>query len=59
MSEKRQKLIEKCQQIQWVPGHGPDLKNMTDEELEKQAKFADMIEQTFVELFDEEEDENI
>ena len=41
MTEKRKKLLEKLSNFRMVPGHGPDLSTMTDEQLEKRLWFLE------------------
>ncbi|WP_198406530.1 hypothetical protein [Bacillus velezensis] len=41
MTEKRKKLLEKLSDFRMVPGHGPDLSTMTDEQLEKRLWFLE------------------
>lgn len=44
MSDRRRQLMQRFKKIKFVPGHGPDAENMTDDELEKTV---DMLESTF------------
>ncbi|AWM42729.1 hypothetical protein SJY89_19745 [Bacillus velezensis] len=55
MTEKRKKLLEKLSDFRMVPGHGPDLSAMTDEQLEKQLWF---LETAFKMAWEEEDNED-
>ncbi|QQX16415.1 hypothetical protein JKL50_03785 [Bacillus altitudinis] len=48
---QRKELIEKAESF-YVPGHGPDFGNMTNEQIENHIKF---IEKTFEMVFGEDE----
>ncbi|PCK15090.1 hypothetical protein CEY02_21005 [Bacillus pumilus] len=49
---QRKELIEKAESF-YVPGHGPDFENMTNEQIENHIKF---IEKTFAMAFGEEDE---
>ncbi|MGG1203215.1 hypothetical protein ABE208_21600 [Bacillus inaquosorum] len=54
MVSRREYLIKRLtEDFMMVPGHGPDLSKMTDEELEKQLRF---LESAFKMAWEEEEE---
>lgn len=50
----RQEILEKLSEYRFVPGHGPDYSNKTDEEL---LKYLHMFETMFEDVFEESEKE--
>ncbi len=38
---KREQLLEKLKEYRWVPGHGPNIEKMSDEQLETLIKMLD------------------
>ncbi|MCY8992625.1 hypothetical protein [Bacillus atrophaeus] len=52
--EKRKLLLDRLSNYRMVPGHGPDLSKMTDEQLEKRLCF---LESAFKIAWDEDSDE--
>ncbi|MEW5069681.1 hypothetical protein ABVK62_18540 [Bacillus subtilis] len=58
MASRREYLIKRLtEDFMMVPGHGPDLSKMTDEELEKQLRFLESaFEMAWEEEGEEEED---
>ncbi|MCY8307193.1 hypothetical protein MOC96_00290 [Bacillus vallismortis] len=56
VASRREYLIKRLtEDFRMVPGHGPDLSKMTDEELEKRLGF---LESAFKMAWEEEEDED-
>ncbi|WP_367148191.1 hypothetical protein [Bacillus subtilis] len=58
VASRREYLIKRLtEDFMMVPGHGPDLSKMTDEELEKQLRFLESaFEMAWEEEGEEEED---
>jgi hypothetical protein len=52
----RQALLKRLQNFRTVPGHGPDISKMSDEQLEK---YVSILESTFKMAFEEEGDDGI
>lgn len=60
MVSRREYLIKRLtEDFMMVPGHGPDLSKMTDEELEKRLRFLESAFKMAWEEEDEEEEEDI
>lgn len=51
MTPTRQYLLKRLQNFRTVPGHGPDISEMSDEQLEK---YVSILESTFKMAFEEE-----
>jgi hypothetical protein len=47
----RQKLLERAKDFKFVPGHGPDIEDMSDEQLEK---YVNLMESIFNKVFESE-----
>ncbi|WP_430742663.1 hypothetical protein [Bacillus atrophaeus] len=57
MASRREYLIKRLtEDFRMVPGHGPDLSKMTDEELEKRLRFLEFAFKMAWEEDNEEED---
>lgn len=52
-TEKRKQLLERANEYKRVPGHGPNFKEMSDEELEKYIR---IVEYMFEKAFSEEDE---
>jgi hypothetical protein len=50
MNDKRKQLLERASEFRFVPGHGPDIQTMTDDELER---WITIMEKTFELAFSE------
>ncbi|KZE67039.1 hypothetical protein AWM68_19730 [Fictibacillus phosphorivorans] len=48
---ERQKLLERAKDFKYVPGHGPNLENMTNEQLKK---YNNVMESVFKDAFETE-----
>lgn len=54
MNDRRNELLERAKKYRFVPGHGPDIDRMTDDELETLVR---IMESAFRMAFRDEEDE--
>ncbi|GEC93066.1 hypothetical protein [Brevibacillus brevis] len=55
MTPTRQALLKRLENFRMVPGHGPDVNNMSDEKLETYVK---ALESVFKKAFEEEDEDD-